>query len=215
MLLNKIFLVILTSFIVVSCNSKKEDSTANNQSNNTQSKSLELNNPDSLKSYIKIALEASPSFIFPGNFDDGTNIISYVTGTETNNKNESGIKFSLLKQKENKLVIDFQTVLLKGSFTKSAQRQFRPKGFNYDLIYYTSLNYFMGTKFGEIFSYIIDFRLKQVYYSHLFTTNGNSFSIFISPNVTDKTIKHYLITPFSKDFSSAIEVKKDVDLDNL
>jgi len=208
--------IVLLSLILFACSNKKEEKSENNLNNaNIPGISASLNNPDSLKKYLHAALSAPSMFTYPGKFDEDSVTHEYAAGTEISTKKESGIKFSLLKPDKDKLIISYQSRLLKGSFTKSAQRIVRPKGFTYDMIYYSSLNYFMGAKFGEIFTYLIDFKNKEIYYSHLFTTDGNSFSIFLSENIKDKSIKDYLLTPFQKDFSSALIVKKDVDLDNL
>jgi hypothetical protein len=213
---NKLAYIIILLTLFLSACGKKEEKQGNTAPNvNTPGTQLSLNNPDSLKKYLYTALNGPSRFVYPGKFDTDSVMNEYAAGTEIQTKTESGIKFSLLKPGNNQLSLSFQTKLLKGSFTKSAQRVIRPAGYNYDMIYYSSLGYFMGAKFGEIFSYIIDFKNKEVYSAHLFTTDGSTFSIFLSENVKNQYVKEILLRPYLRDFSSALIVKKDVDLDNL
>ena len=212
---NKLAYLVLVALLLSACGKKEEKQENKTNNANIPGSTLSLNNPDSLKKYLFAVLNAPSRFVYPGKFETDSAMYEYATGTEIQTKNESGIKFSLVKPGNNQLMLSFQTKLLKGSFTKSAQRIVRPKGYDYDMIYYSSLGYFMGAKFGEVFSYLIDFKNKDVYSAHLFTTDGSSFSIFVSENVKDKNVKDFLLKPFLKDFSSALMVKKDVDLDNL
>jgi hypothetical protein len=83
---------------------------------------------------------------------------------------------------------------------------------NYDMVYYNSLDYYLGSGGGEVFSYLVDFKNRQTYYAHLFTEQGRNISLFLSENATPD-IKNFFLNLFKKDYRNLKIVNKDVDLD--
>jgi hypothetical protein len=85
--------------------------------------------------------------------------------------------------------------------------------FKYEMIYYDSQDYFMGSGGGEVFTYIIDLNDRSAYYAHFYTTPDKPVSLYLSPNVIKPGIRDFLIKNFQKDYPSLQIVNKDIDLD--
>ena len=81
-------------------------------------------------------------------------------------------------------------------------------GVEHDLVYYTSLNYFMGSAGGEVFSYIIDFKDQKTYYAHLVSEPGKPVYLFLSVN-NNQEIYLYFTSSFKKDFPAFKIASKD------
>jgi hypothetical protein len=131
-----------------------------------------------------------------------------VTGTEILTKKEWGIKFHLFEVKDNKPEKKNDTKLLDGSFKDCRVEKLNISGIDNDLIYYNSLNYFMGSAGGEIFSYIIDFKIQKTYYAHLVSEPGKPVLLFLSGN-NNQEINGYFTSTFKKDFPAFKIVSKD------
>lgn len=149
---------------------------------------------------------------FYGNFDgDETNELA--VGLEINDNENWGIKFSLLKENDKNFNEVFNTKLLDGSFRESMTQKIKFPSFPYELIYYNSRDYFLGSGGGEVFSYIIDFNKKEIYYAHLISETRKGVSLFLSPNIEDGDIKNFFINLFKKDFPKFSLIEKDITLD--
>jgi hypothetical protein len=85
--------------------------------------------------------------------------------------------------------------------------------FDYDLVYYNSQSYFLGSGGGEVFSYIIDFENKQVYYAHLIVESESSTSLFISENTSSKELINFFTLTFKKDYPGLKLVQDDIIVD--
>ena len=81
---------------------------------------------------------------------------------------------------------------------------------DYDLVYYNSQGYFLGSGGGEVFSYIIDFENKQVYYAHLVVESPTETSLFISDNTQNKELVNFFTLTFNKDYPTLKIVKDDI-----
>ena len=71
----------------------------------------------------------------------------------------------------------------------------------------------MGSGGGEVFSYIINFEDKQVYYAHLVTEPSNSMSLFISENTENREIINFFTLTFKKDYPDLKIVNEDIVID--
>lgn len=149
---------------------------------------------------------------FGGVFDEsGKETI--VAGIEKNDKNEWGIKFIQLKKVDNEFETIFETKLLDGSFKESMVDKIKFPMRDYELIYYNSQGYFMGSGGGEVISYIIDFGKRDIYYAHLVADPVTPPSLFISKNTQDKYIREFFYTYFKKDYPKLRIVDEDITLD--
>ena len=138
-----------------------------------------------------------------------------VAGTEFSSDSLWGIRFTLLKNDGNSIKKVYQTNVLDGSFKEGLIDKLRLKGINYDLIYYDSRDYYMGSGGGEIFSYLIDFQTESVYKAHFFTVPDKPVSLFISSNTTDDNIRNFFISKYRKDYPELQLVKKDYKLEDI
>jgi hypothetical protein len=136
-----------------------------------------------------------------------------VVGKDFNTPEEWGIKFYYFKFVNHEPKQIYATDLLKGSFNESLVRKIKMINYNYEMIYYDSQDYFMGSGGGEVFIYIIDLNARISYYAHFFTTPEKPVSLFLSGNVTKPEIKEFLIKHFQKDYPGLLVVNKDADLD--
>uniref|UniRef100_A0A7V2ZHT3 Lipoprotein n=1 Tax=Ignavibacterium album TaxID=591197 RepID=A0A7V2ZHT3_9BACT len=149
---------------------------------------------------------------FGGVFDEsGKETI--VAGIEKNDKNEWGIKFIQLKKVDNEFETIFETKLLDGSFKESMVDKIKFPMRDYELIYYNSQGYFMGSGGGEVISYIIDFGKKEIYYAHLVADPEIPPSLYISPNTQDRYIREFFYTYFKRDYPKLRIVDEDIQLD--
>jgi hypothetical protein len=195
-------LSIVALTFAVSCNEKERKIPENK---------IDINSPENLLKEAKKLLGNDTQIAMSGNFDEDTTK-EFVAGTEINKPDKWGIQFHLLKQKNNKLEEVFSTDLLEGSFTDAMVRKEKLSSENYDLMYYNSLDYYLGSGGGEVFAYLIDFNRKQTYYSHLFTDKGRRISLFLSGNITPE-IKNFFLGAFKKDYPNLRIVDTDIDLD--
>lgn len=199
MLLNKIIICILISLFFYSCAEKKDEAPP----------LKDYDNPAVALDEAKNILGENTKFAYNGVFDKDT-AIELAAGTEISNKDVWGIKFQLLKQKDNKFQKVFESDLLNGSFKGSITKKIKFPAFDYELVYYNSSDYFLGSGVGEVFSYIIDFKERKIYYAHLIQSKG--ISLFLSKNMENSNIKDFYISLFRKDYPELKLVTEDINL---
>ena len=207
MLSNRLFYFILcfiTALVVFSCGEKKRPA-------EKTTPTIDFNSPEVVTSEAKKILGPDLKFAYKGNFDKDS-VVEISAGTEINDKNEWGIQFYLLKFEENKLKKTFQTNLLKGSFKESLTKKIEFPSFDYELLYYNSQDYFLGSGGGEVFSYIIDFKNQHTFFAHLFIEK-EKISLFISKNIDNSEIKNFFIANFKRDYPNLQIVSKDANID--
>lgn len=198
-----IFLIIISACLVFSCNEKPPK---------PPEQKIEINTPEAALKEARKLLGAETQIAVPGNFNEDTTK-EFAAGTEINKPDKWGIQFHLLKQENNKFTDIYNTGLLEGSFTGAKVTTKKLESINYDLVYYNSQDYFLGSGGGEVFSYLIDFKNEQTYYAHLFMQRGRNVSLYLSDNVTSE-IKNFFLSIFNKDYPNLKIVNKDVDLDD-
>ena len=196
-----IFIVLLT--FIISCNKEGQKNPPHK---------IDLSSRDALLSEAKKILGSDAQMIIPGKFD-GDTTKEFIAGTEINKPDKWGIQFHFLKEADNNLENVFETGLLEGSFTDGIVKKENFLNSGYDLIYYNSLDYYLGSGGGEVFAYLIDFSKKQTYYSHLIIEKGRKISLFLSENETPE-VKNYFLGIFKKDYPDLRVVDKDINLDD-
>lgn len=202
MLSNKIIRVLLFFSLllgIISCSDKKEKIPV-----------LDFENKTQVLDIIKKHYNKETQIAFGGLFDEtGKQFI--VSGLEINNSDEWGIKFVFLEKSGNEFVSKYETDILDGSFKESFVDKIKFSSIDYDLVYYNSQDYFMGSGGGEVISYIVDFENKQVYYAHLVVESTESAtSLFISENTINKELINFFTLTFKKDYPGLKIVKDDI-----
>jgi hypothetical protein len=206
LLSNKKYYAILLLFLITfvfSCNEKEKKA---------PKRQIDISNRESALQEARKALGSDVRVAVTGKFDNGT-AREFAAGTEINKPDKWGIQFYLLKEDASTFRNVFSTDLLKGSFTGAFVGTEKLQPGKFDMVYYNSLDYFIGSGGGEVFAYLIDFNSKQTYYAHLFMKRGRSTSLFLSRNMTPET-KNFFLGVFKKDYPGLKIAGKDVDLDD-
>jgi hypothetical protein len=204
LLSNNLFKSLALIFIVlgsISCSDKEEKIPV-----------LDYQNKAQVLDVVKNHFNKDIQVAFAGLFEEtGKQFIA--AGWEVSNSNEWGIKFSFLEKTGNKFISKYETELLAGSFKESFVDKIKFSSIDYDLVYYNSQSYFLGSGGGEVFSYIIDFENKQVYYAHLIVESESSTSLFISENTSSKELINFFTLTFKKDYPGLKLVQEDIIVD--
>jgi len=205
LLSNKIFKYSLLVSIVVlvsSCGDKGDDDLPR----------IDFENKLQLMELSKKVIGNDVVSAFGGFFDDtpGKKIAAVI---ETDENIDWGIKFVLLELQKGRLETIYQSRILPGSHRESFLDKIKFPSFVYELLYYNSQAYFIGSGGGEIYSYIVDFGNKEIYYAHLINEARKPISLFISANTTNKDIKNFFIQIFRKDYPGLKLTDQDVSLE--
>src|SRR5690606_12417407 len=171
----------------------------------------DFNNQDFVLEQAKKTLGDNVEFAYSGLFDSDS-VLDVSAGTEIVNKDIWGIKFFLLKINNEKLETEYESDLLEGSFNECLIQKIKFPSFPYELIYYNSLDYYLGSGGGEVFSYIVDLNEKEIFYAHLIAEPDQPVSLFLSENITNNDVKNLFISNFKRDYPTLKVVTSDVDL---
>lgn len=161
---------------------------------------------------VKNHFDKDISLVFIGNFNDN-NSLSVVACAEKMDSINWGIKFYHLIQTKNQIDCEYETDILNGSLKESMIDKIKIADKPYELLYYNSMNFFMGTGGGEIYSYIIDFNDKQLFYAHFVNDVDYPSSLFISENTKDIKLRNFIISNFKRDYPNLKIVDKEIKLD--
>ena len=206
LLLNKkvLYSFILIFPLLISCGGK-------NTNNKETPQKTDYENPQFIMQEAKKALGDNVKFAYKGRYNNDS-LIGIAAGTEVQNSKEWGIKFLLLKLDGNNLTTIYQTPLLNGSFNKCLVQKIKFPMFDYELIYYNSQAYFLGSGGGEVYSYLINFNEGKTYYAHLVDEPGKPTSLFLSENIDINEVRSFFISNFKRDYPAIKVVPKDIVL---
>ena len=184
-------------FVIISCSDRQEKIPVVDYQNNAQ-----------LLEIVKKHYNKEAQVAFGGMFDEtGKQFIA--AGLEINNSDEWGIKFVFLEKTGDELKVIYETEILDGSFKESFINKIKFASLDYDLLYFNSQGYFMGSGGGEVFSYIIDLEMKQVYYAHLVVESETATSLFVSDNTINKELVNFFTVTLKKDYPNLMIVNED------
>jgi len=194
----KRLLIFFLLFGIVSCSDKQEKLPV-----------LDFENKSQILDVVKKHHNKEVQIAFGGLFDEtGKQIIT--AGWEINNADEWGIKFVFLEKSGDEFIPKYETELLDGSFKESFVDKIKFSSIDYDLVYYNSQSYFLGSGGGEVFSYIVDLESKQVYSAHLVVESQSSTYLFISDNTRNKELINFFTLTFKKDYPALSIVEDDI-----
>ncbi|PIW70448.1 MAG: hypothetical protein COW08_01750 [Ignavibacteriales bacterium CG12_big_fil_rev_8_21_14_0_65_30_8] len=204
---NKILLKILfISLIIISaCSKEKEKINAADELKKLESKEYLLQK-------VKNVLGNDVGFTVKGNFNNN-GVFEVVAAKDVNNSELSGIKFYLLQLNGSNLTLTDSTKILEGSLKYSLTNKIKFPFFNFELIYYNSKDYYLGSGGGEQFSYIINFNDNEIYYAHLISVPKKVDTIFLSNNIKNEQIKNFFLSIAKKDFPNINVSSTDIKLD--
>ncbi len=191
MLSNKklLYIFIFLSIVFYSCSGKKEKPKT----------SVDYNDPKVVLEVAKKVIGNDVNFAYRGSFDN-QNKIEIVAGKEITKSDTTGITFYLITQNDDgSFSVVYNTSLLSGSFNESLTKKIKFPGFNHELLYYNSQDYYLGSGGGEIFSYVIDFSKKQVYLAHL-VVDKKGTNLFLSKNMDSPELRNFYTSYFKKDY---------------
>jgi hypothetical protein len=204
LLSNKLILIkiLFLTILFISCSQKKEEKIpAFNYEDNNQ-----------VLNVVKKYFDSDVSKVFIGNFDR-SNTLSVVACAEKMDSINWGIKFYHIKQENGKIISLFETDILNGSLKESILDKIKLKDNPFEMLYYNSMNFFMGSGGGEIYSYIIDLDNKEIYYTHFVNDIDFPSSLYISDNVKDISLRNFIISSFKKDYPNLKIVDKDIEIE--
>ena len=147
------------------------------------------------------------SFASSGYFESDS-LKSIVAGVEISQKDVYGIKFYLISWIDGEFQIKFSTEVLNGSFVQCLVNKIKFSGFNTELIYYNSKNYFLGNASGDVYSHVIDFNKLKVYSAHLSVITEGKVSLELSDNIDNPMLKNFFISYFRRDYPNLRLVEK-------
>jgi hypothetical protein len=198
-----ILIVFLFSIILYSCGGK----------NSENKKKIDYENPQVVLQQAQSVLGNNVKFAYKGTFDNDSKI-EIAAGIEVQNSKEWGIKFALLKMEDGNLTQTYISPLLNGSFNQCLFQKIKFPMFGYELGYYNSQDYYLGSGGGEVYSYIINFKEGKVYYAHLISGPRRPISLYLSKNIDSKEIKNFFMSNFKRDFPSYSLIDKDIEMKN-
>lgn len=126
-------------------------------------------------------------------------------GTKTD---KWGLKIQLLSK--DSLKKKDEVFLPEMSTTESICTTQRLDSISYDLFYYNSGSFYIGSSGGEIFAYLVDFPQKQTYYTHLTISPNKPAALFFSKNCGEQKVKDFFLNLFKLDYPGLVVVQKDI-----
>ncbi len=200
-LLIKTFRILLLILFSVSCSNKESKIPV-----------LDFQNKTQLLQVVQKHFDKDANIVFGGYFDESGKQ-NIAVGRELDNNDEWGLKFTLLEIEDDEFKVKFESDLVEGSFKESFVDKIKFASFENELLYYNSKGYYMGSGGGEVFSYIVDFESKQIFYAHLVVEPSSAASLFISENTDNKEIRNFFNLTFKKDYPNLKLVDDDIVID--
>jgi len=207
LLLNRFLItaIILLPLLIFNCGDSQEGK-------NNKAPLKDYRDPAVQMKEAKNILGSDTKLTFLGFFNDDKQE-EIAAGLEINTKEEWGIKFAVMDISKEKPKKVYETKLLDGSLSNGHIDKIKLHSLNYELLYYNSGNYFLGSGGGEVFSYIVDYKNKEVYSSHL-VAGSKRTSLYLSENIKNDDIRKFLLNALKKDFPALVLVSHDIEFDD-
>jgi len=171
----------------------------------------ELSDQSRLIEFVQKEINPKLEHAFYGRFGiDTTKKI--IVAEEISNPKEWGIKFQLYELDEDTVKKVYETALLEGSLQESQILKTKFPGKKYNVIYYNSGSFFMGSGGGEVFAYLIDFEKRRVNYGHLVLSRQIYMGLFLSPS-NEREVSDFITSEFKRDYPRLKVIQKDYELE--
>ena len=162
-----------------------------------------------LLAHLKKNFDPQTEVALYSQFDiDSSKEILAIKETKPSKTDKWGLKIQLLSK--DSLKKKDEVFLPEMSATESICKTQRLDSFSYDLFYYNSGSFYIGSSGGEIYAYLVDFPGKQIYYAHLVISPNKPAALFFSKNCTEQKITDFFMNLFKPDYPELVVVQKDV-----
>ena len=162
-----------------------------------------------LLAHLKKNFDPQTEVALYSQFDtDSSKEILAIKETKPSKTDKWGLRIQLLSK--DSLKKKDEVFLPEMSATESICTTQRLDSFSYDLFYYNSGSFYIGSSGGEIYAYLVDFPGKQIYYAHLVISPNKPAALFFSKNCTEQKITDFFMNLFKPDYPELVVVQKDV-----
>lgn len=152
--------------------------------------------------YTRLKYNPNAHNAFYGVFLDAEKYAA-VTVEEVSNISDWGIRFVLLNPVNDTLEVVYTSSILEGSLQESILKPCRIKNFDYDMLYYNSGSYFLGSGGGDVYVYLADFERKIIYQAYGEVNNDGALILHIYSNLPEE-VYGFIISELKTNFSSLI-----------
>ncbi|GBD87561.1 hypothetical protein BMS3Abin03_01495 [bacterium BMS3Abin03] len=199
MLSDKIkFLLILVTVLLLAAACGKKDET-----------NVNLDDPKVVRNIAHKVLDENIKFTISGYFTSDE-VKSIVAGVEASGNKEFGIQFKLIEIVDDEFKNVYSTPVLQGSLNKCIVDKIKLSSVTGEMIYYNSQDFYMGTGGGEIFSYVINFSDREIYYAHLIVEHRSGVALYLSKNINKPMLRKFFISYFKKDYPDLRIIESDI-----
>lgn len=205
LLLRNSAFAVLFIFIFFGCGGEEKDPLAPRTK-------FDFNDSEQLTEYMKKKIDSEYSTALYAYFTSDS-IKKVFAGKEILTPENWGIQFDLFNREKDTLIKIYESPLLEGSFQGCSIAPITLPGYKYDLLFYNSSDFFLGSGGGEVFVYLIDFQIKEVYYAHLIVMPDMPVSLYYSPNFKSEAMKNFIYDQFKSDYESIQIITKDKKFD--
>lgn len=198
------FFIPLFLLVVIGCGSDSKNSSSPSEDF--------LNDHQKLLAHLKKAYDPDTEVALYGRFDaDSTKKIIAVKETKPSKTDKWGMKIQLLSV--DSLKKKSEVFLPEMSITESMCAVQKLSSYPYDLFYYNSGSFYLGSSGGEVFVYLIDFSKQATYYAHLVIEPEKSVRLFISKNSNEKEVSDFFLNLFKRDYPDLVVSLKDISIE--
>lgn len=114
---------------------------------------------------------------------------------------EWGIRFVLAELQDTLPVKVYTSPVMDGSLKESAVRAVRLPGYTYDLLFYNSGSYFLGSGGGEIYSYLADFE-ENTFSPGFLEVNAEGRVTLSMPSDIPEVMREFFVKEFRLNYPS-------------
>jgi len=192
----KFLLTVVAVILLLAACGKKDDTNVN------------LDDPKVVRNVAHKVLDENIKFTTSGYFTSDE-IKSIVAGVDAPGNN-GGIQFKLIEIVDDEFQNVYSTPVLQGTLDKCILDKIKLSSGTGEMIYYNSQDFYMGTGGGEIFSYVINFSNKEIYYAHLIVERRSGAALYLSENINKPMLRKFFTSYYKKDYPNLRIIKSDI-----